>query len=88
MDLTLSSGFPLGVMNVIHLASKSLITRNKGLVITIDDSFFVKIMFKAFERVYPKAATAYHLVDTFDQAISLLEQERGTSITQSISPFK
>ncbi len=88
IDWTQSAGFPLGIMASMHRAGENVIPQTDGLTISIGGPYLIKIMFGIFRRTYPKAAASYRLVDSVDDAIKLLEQERGTSITKSISPFK
>ena len=88
IDWTRSAGFPLGIMSSMHRAGENVIPQTDGLTISIGGPYLIKIMLGIFRRTYPKAAGAYRLVDSLDEAITLLEQERGEAIIKSISPFK
>lgn len=88
VDWTQSAGFPLGVANLIHHASTNILPEGEGLIICVGGKTLFQILLGAFRRLYPRAASAYRLVDSFEEAIKLLEQERRKPITQLISPFK
>lgn len=88
IDWTRSSGFPLGIMSSMHRAGENVVPQTEGLTISIAGPYLIKIMLGIFRRTYPKAAAAYRLVTSLDEAITLLEHERGETITPSISTFK
>jgi len=88
-DWSLSAGFPLGLMDIIHRIGENRVPeQTKSMVVNISQSPMLKILIGAFRRLYSKEAKFYQLAGTLDDAIKLLEQDRGEAITQSISAFK
>lgn len=87
-DWTRSAGFPLGVMDIIHRIGETTHPPREDIwVINVSKVPLLKILVGAFRRLYPKVATNYHVADTLDDAIQMIEHSRGNPITQSISPF-
>ncbi len=87
-DWTQSAGFPLGIMDIIHRIGETMHPPREDIwVINISTLSLLKILIGAFRRLYPKVATNYHVTDTLDDAIRMLERSRGKTVTKSISPF-
>jgi len=87
-DWTQSAGFPIGVMDIINrIGDTRYPPRDDIWVMNISRSSMLKILIGAFRRLYPKVATNYYLAATLDEAIQMLEHDRGKSIVKSISPF-
>jgi len=81
VDLTTINKLPLGVQDIFQMEGEGAIPTKEGEIIMIGASLLMKILVGSFRRLYPQMGSIYHLVDTYQEAIQLLEKLRGESIS-------
>jgi len=80
--------FPIGIKDIMNIAGENTTTDREGLVISVGGPVYIKILFTVFKRVYPQSVKPYRQVNTLDEAVALIEAERGDPITRLLAPFK
>lgn len=75
-DLTLSSHIPMGASKMIHRAGQRTVPPSHGLVIIVKPPAILPILLGAMRRLYPKTAKIYHIADTREKAINMIQMDR------------
>lgn len=77
-DLTRSKGLPLGINDLFHRAGEIDAPPSRGISVIVKMPRFVAFMLRAMFRLYPQTAAVYHLADTLEEALCIIENARNS----------
>lgn len=77
-DLTQSNGLPLGISDLFHRAGEIDESPSRGINVIVKMPRFVTFMLRAMFRLYPQTASIYHMADTLEQALCIIENARNS----------
>lgn len=76
IDMSKSDCIPTGVSPIVHQAGQRGSRQKRELGILIQAPLSIQIIIQALKRMYPEKSRTYVFVETFDEAIQLIQQDR------------
>ncbi len=79
LDMSDCDEIPNGLTEILHRVGQRPSDANGGLGVFINAPLTIQVMVRALKRMYTEKSRSYDFVDSFDEAITLIDMNRKST---------